>query len=1359
MISSVVLLGLAQVQAQTTQYGAGAFNWDNGTTAAWSSTSGGPYGSVWTNGNSAVFEGSPGTVSIAATGVTAHNLTFNATGCTIQSNTLTLNGSTPTIACGNGSYDATISSIIAGTNGLTLSQGTVTLSGSNTFTGDIGGAYFGSAFIGTLVVQNSSALGTGNKTVYDCNNAGSCLVLDGIVGNLTLGGNISYQTSGAAGDGAIYNLAGNNVINGSVTMTSGSGNTMITAASGTSLTLNGSFTSVSGYSRTLILAGGGSVAVNGSIKDYSPTYASSVTMQGTGTWALGGTNTFTGATTLSAGTLDLANQNALLNSTLTMSGSGSLMFDSSVSGDAFTMGGLSASASGSGFNILLQNNAAAPIVLTVGSTNNASSTYAGVLSGSAGALVKSGMGTLTLSGVNTYTGSTTVSQGTLAVSGSGSIANSSLVSVAGGATLDVSGLSSTFTLSSSQTLSNMASATGTLGGNLATGSGTVAVSFASSTPVFTAANGTLTLASLTVFKVNNTGSALTNRSYLIIATNGGFVAGTAPSLVSVSGGGLTTGSTASLQISNNQLYLVVSTATATTATTTVLSSSLNPSSYGSSVIFTATIKTNSVTEVGATGNLAFSVDGALAAINPVASGSATYTNSWLATGSHAITAVYSGDSKYLSSTGSVSGGQTIIKQTPALTAPTAATIVYGQMLANSTLIGGSAINAANNAPVAGSFAFTTPNAVPNVGITNVSVVFTPTDTADYSNATTTASVPVIYLSSTNHAPGTGLTGQYYNDAGFGTLGGSLVASRQDPQVNFNWGAGSPISGVGSNNYSVRWSGQLMPLFSGTNSFYVMADTGARLWVNNRLIAARTFHNGASSELCGYINLTAGQAVNIMLEYIQTTNNSLVQLEWAGTNFSQQVIPTACLYPAAMDPQFGSILEERWDNVSGTAISTLTNLATYPDQPSGREFLLSFDCLQPGWSTNYGTKVSGYVVAPADGVYTFAVAASDTAQLYLGSETNQANLTLIAAVTNATARHDWSNQPGQISSPVWLQQGQRYYIMLLHKAGTGTNGNFSVAWQPPGAIGYSVIGAASLIPADLGSSLPTGAKILNTLASGHPRLFATLERFAWLQYQVTNNPAGQQAQWYLNLSNNCAQPILADAPVAFSSDEGLTSARTVQSRVYDCALVYRISGDTNYAQRAWMELTNAGSYTAWYSGVTALSYAEMTHGFAIGYDWLYDYWNASQRQYLATSMVNLGLNAGLGDYAYGTDNDWPVVPGNWNQVCNGGLALGALALGADFPAEVPVVQQILTNALASAPTGIGVLTCDNGGWNEGPGYWIYGTDYTFHMLAGLDSALGSDFGLSRVPGLSEAGAFGMQASSDNDDYFNWGDSNT
>jgi hypothetical protein len=79
---------------------------------------------------------------------------------------------------------------------------------------------------------------------------------------------------------------------------------------------------------------------------------------------------------------------------------------------------------------------------------------------------------------------------------------------------------------------------------------------------------------------------------------------------------------------------------------------------------------------------------------------------------------------------------TVNKADPVVTTwPTASAITYGQTLAASTLSGGSATPA-------GAFAFTTPSAAPNAGTALQSVIYTPTDTADYNTASSTASVTV-----------------------------------------------------------------------------------------------------------------------------------------------------------------------------------------------------------------------------------------------------------------------------------------------------------------------------------------------------------------------------------------------------------------------------------------------------------------------------------------------------------------------------------------------------------------------------------------------------------------------------------------
>ena len=174
-----------------------------------------------------------------------------------------------------------------------------------------------------------------------------------------------------------------------------------------------------------------------------------------------------------------------------------------------------------------------------------------------GNLTLAGLGTVAMAAANTYTGNTAINQGTLALIGTGGIPNSPQIILASGATLDTSGLASTFTLNPNQTLTN-STWTATLKGDINAGPGTVSLLYTSGIPAFTVTGGALALATNTVFNVNNTGAALTPGSYeLISAGTGGVVSGAGLPAVTVGGGGVASGQYVSLNVSGGELYLVV----------------------------------------------------------------------------------------------------------------------------------------------------------------------------------------------------------------------------------------------------------------------------------------------------------------------------------------------------------------------------------------------------------------------------------------------------------------------------------------------------------------------------------------------------------------------------------------------------------------------------------------------------------------------------------------------------------------------------------------------------------------------------------------------------------------------------------
>src|SRR6185436_18128129 len=89
--------------------------------------------------------------------------------------------------------------------------------------------------------------------------------------------------------------------------------------------------------------------------------------------------------------------------------------------------------------------------------------------------------------------------------------------------------------------------------------------------------------------------------------------------------------------------------------------------------------------------------------------------------------------------------------------------------------------------------------------------------------------PAVLRVDTASPGGTGLAATYVDTA---TLTGASV-SRVDPTIDFVWGTGSPAAGIAADTFSARWTGEIMPQFSQTYTFYTVSDDGVRLWVNGQ----------------------------------------------------------------------------------------------------------------------------------------------------------------------------------------------------------------------------------------------------------------------------------------------------------------------------------------------------------------------------------------------------------------------------------------------------------------------------------------------------------------------------------------------
>lgn len=360
---------------------------------------------------------------------------------------------------------STITGILTNMSSFTKAgTGTLTLSGANTFTGST------SILGGTLSISADNNLGTAPGVATPGH-----LILDGgtLATTATFTLNANRGINLGAGNGTFSIGAGTNLTYGGVIagagdlIKSGTGNLVLnnvnTYAGATNITAGGivlgtnnalptstdltndGLLSLNNFSQQVAsLNGTGSVSNGGgTTSTFTVASAGTDTFSGiisgnlaltkinTGVLILSGANTYSGDTTISAGTLRYGNVNAIPSGP----GAGNVIVNGTLDLASFspTVNGLS----GSG---IVDISTGSNDTFSVGA-NNATSTFSGVLQNSTGTLnlLKTGAGTLTLSGANTYSGITTVNGGTLIVAnatGLGSVAggtfvNNAILTIAG----------------------------------------------------------------------------------------------------------------------------------------------------------------------------------------------------------------------------------------------------------------------------------------------------------------------------------------------------------------------------------------------------------------------------------------------------------------------------------------------------------------------------------------------------------------------------------------------------------------------------------------------------------------------------------------------------------------------------------------------------------------------------------------------------------------------------------------------------------------------------------------------------------------------------------------------------------------
>ena len=388
---------------------------------------------------------------------------------------------------GNFSYDSVIANPNGGINGRSLTKlgsNSLILSGANTYTGAT------TVSAGVLNIQNADALGT--TAAGTSVTSGAALQIEG---GITVGAEaLALRGGGITNTGALRNISGTNTYAGLVTL---GASTRINSDAGT-LTLSNTGT-ITGSSVVLTVGGAGNTRINSILG-----WTGNLVKDGSGTLTLTRDNTYSGATAVNAGVLNIQSANALGVTTgstnVTVGAALQIEGGITTAAEALTLRGTGVNTDGALRNISGDNTYAGLVTLgeatrinsdagtltlshagtitgatrglTVGGAGN--TTIASIIGTTSGTLTKDGAGTLTLSGANTYTGATTVSAGILNLRnatglgttvGSTTVSNGATLQLQGGITVGAEALSLNGSAASGQTgaLVNV-SGTNTYGG-------------------------------------------------------------------------------------------------------------------------------------------------------------------------------------------------------------------------------------------------------------------------------------------------------------------------------------------------------------------------------------------------------------------------------------------------------------------------------------------------------------------------------------------------------------------------------------------------------------------------------------------------------------------------------------------------------------------------------------------------------------------------------------------------------------------------------------------------------------------------------------------------------------------------------
>ena len=256
------------------------------------------------------------------------------------------------------------------------------------------------------------------------------------------------------------------------------------------------------------------------------------------------------------------------------------------------------------------------------------------------------------------------------------------------------------------------------------------------------------------------------------------------------------------------------------------------------------------------------------------------------------------------------------------------------------------------------------------------------------------------------------------------------------------------------------------------------------------------------------------------------------------------------------------------------------------------------------------------------------------------------------------------------------------------------------------------------------------------AENHPRIFLNNDDFESLKRK--NVPGSIVNRLHEVVMEVADSAVASTKTFRYRLDQSgkriLPISRNSLKEISACAYAYRMTGEAKYLKRAEYNINTVCSFKDW-NPSHFLDVGEMAIGVAIGYDWLYNDLSEETKEKARTAINRYAFDqTRVTKYCrfYKANN-------NWNQVCNGGLVAAALATYEHNP---EIAEKLILDAVESNVEPVTEMYGQYGNYIEGYSYWNYGTLYQCVLMTALETALGTDFGLSQTAGFLKTGEFMM-----------------